>query len=124
MAAKRLERLARQYLWWTAIALLAVFVLVVARAAWIAEDRMDKAYTLRIDAEKERDQLIQRKGDLGQSLERLKTPRGVEAEVRSRFQLVKPGEEEFIIIDDALATNTPKETSAASIWGWLSALFH
>lgn len=124
MAAKRLERLARQYLWWTAIALLAVFVLVVARAAWIAEDRMDKAYTLRIDAEKERDQLIQRKDDLGQSLERLKTPRGVEAEVRSRFQLVKPGEEEFIIIDDEVATNTPKKTSAASIWGWLSTLFH
>lgn len=117
MAAKRIERLAKQYLWWGALFLVAVFILFLIRGTWTAYGRMQEAAVLRHNAELERDELVQRKAELDQSLERLKTPRGIEDEVRSRYQLVKPGEEEFVLVTSKSGTTSVPTRSPKGFWG-------
>lgn len=123
MAAKRIERLAKQYLWWGALFIAFVFVLFLIKGTWTAFGRMQEAAVLRHNAELERDELLVRKAELDQNLERLKTPRGIEDEVRARFQLVKPGEEEFVLVKGQTGTTSAPSTQSKGFWDTLRAFW-
>lgn len=123
MAAKRIERLAKQYLWWGALCIAFVFVLFLIKGTWTAFGRMQEAAVLRHNAELERDELLVRKAELDQNLERLKTPRGIEDEVRARFQLVKPGEEEFVLVKGQTGTTSAPATQSKGFWDTLRAFW-
>lgn len=52
--------------------------------------------------------LLDRKKNLAQSVEYLKTEEGVEAEIRSKFRVAKEGESVAVIVDND-ATSVPKQ---------------
>lgn len=62
-----------------------------------------------------------RKIQLEKEIARLKTPRGVEGEIRKKFPVVKAGERVLIVVEDE-ATSTPAVVSA-SWWERLQNLF-
>ena len=102
--------------------LLLVFILLL-KAVWgvYAKERRSAAYLDREQGEYNR--VMDRKKELAQAVDYLKTDRGVEAEIRSKFRVVKEGESVAVIVGDeapppALATTTPP-----TLWQKFTGLF-
>jgi len=96
--------------WVTLVALLvAVFVLgrstfdVWKKSSLAAERRSEQIVQLR-DLEERRDLLEE-------ELTELRTERGVEAELRDRFQIGRPGEEAVIILGDGASEGTIEQVT-------------
>jgi cell division protein FtsB len=82
-----------------------LFVLVVilgffARSAYESFAKKRNADRERIKYEERFNELVQKKKDLENRINNLKTDRGVEEELRKRFNIVKPGETLIRIIED------------------------
>ena len=54
---------------------------------------------------KEVDNLKRRKEELENKIEMMKTPLGAEKELRSKFQVAKPGEEYVVIVEQEATSN-------------------
>lgn len=73
-----------------------------------------EAVKLRDESRKELGSLEQKQVDLNQKIEGLSTEQGLEAEVRQRYRVVKPGEQLVIVVDNKDgATN---QATKASFW--------
>lgn len=93
-----------------AVALLGLF-LFLAHASWGAYTTSATAYETRAEVEAEHQALAARKNALSKDIERLKTERGVEAELRSRFDVGHEGERLVILLDPP-STETPPERAS------------
>ena len=63
---------------------------------------------------------------LEEEVERLKSDRGIEEELRDRFEVAKSGEDIVIIVDGGAttsATTSSRYTASAGFWSRLSAFF-
>lgn len=59
-------------------------------------------------------QMVAREEALREKLDHLKTERGMEEEIRAKFQVAKPGEEVIVLLgEDQEPTTTPR---ARSVW--------
>jgi len=88
------------------IAVLLVLIFFVARGTWsVYWKERDSAGSLE-SAEKTYAELEARQESVSGKIADLKTPRGVEEEIRSRYEVARPGEEVALVIDDA-PTSTP-----------------
>lgn len=97
MVTRKTRRIVvRAGLWATALVLV-VAVGYLGVSTYKVYTRMVEVEKLRVAAEAERDALRARNTELSASVKDLATPRGVEAEIRSRYPLVKPGEVEFVL---------------------------
>lgn len=96
---------------------------LLGRSTWGVYSRMQEASVLRHNAEAERDELETRQAELEVALERLDTPRGQEEEIRKRFPLVKPGEEEFVLVDQPVGASTSAKSQEKGTWEWFLDLF-
>ncbi|TSC56608.1 MAG: hypothetical protein Greene041679_508 [Parcubacteria group bacterium Greene0416_79] len=83
----------------TLLVLLALLV-VVARGALnvYKKERESRKQLDRVDAELS--VLETRRAALAEQIERLKTPAGIEAEIREQFQVAKPGERMVVIVEE------------------------
>lgn len=66
----------------------------------------------RVEAERELQELKLRAAALESQVEYLEDDRGMEAEIRGRFDVVKEGEQVVIILDDEVETLPPATQSA------------
>ena len=95
------------------IAVLLVLIFFVARGAWsVYKKEEDSKNSLDI-AEKAYAELQGRQDLLASQIAALKTSRGVETEIRSRYEVAKPGEEVALVVDDA---TTSTEASSTPTW--------
>ena len=62
------------------------------------------------------DSLNGRKVVLESEISRLKTKEGVEEEIRSKFDVSKPGEVVVNIVDNGVSTSTEDEEKESSLW--------
>ncbi len=123
MASQRTIRTARQLLMWVGIVVLGLFLLGALRGSWTVYQSLTRATTERENAEVEHLRLIERRDSLEKSIQSLATPRGVEEEIRSRYPLVRPGEEEFILVGvDGPPVDT-NEGARESIWSTINTWF-
>lgn len=53
--------------------------------------------------------LVARQDNLTEQIERLRTPEGVEAEIRGQFQVAKPGERMVVVVEEEKVSEVPKE---------------
>ena len=88
-------------------------VFFLAKAAWGAYNKYALTEKNLADARLEYETVAGRKGTLEREIERLKTPLGVEEQIRRNFQVAKPGES-LVVVTDAtttqqVATTTPRE---------------
>ena len=68
------------------------------------------------------DELKTREASLSEEIERLSTERGIEEEVRSKFEVGREGEEVIIIVDnpenDGVSEIEKKKTFWQKVFGW------
>lgn len=90
-----------------AIALFIIFILV-ARSTWEVYKKDRIARINREESEKALSLLRARKEYLNSQLKNLSTERGVEGELRSKYQVTKEGEKGLVIVED-ISTTSRKE---------------
>lgn len=81
-----------------ALCIPAVFLLSVT---WNAYNKEREAYANMLTASAELDRLKEREATLSQEIERLSTQRGVEEELREKYEVGKPGERMIVLVDKA-----------------------
>ena len=104
------------------ILLLALLALYAAVAAWSAftKERLASAELRIVGAEHQ--ELVEREVILRHAVESLATPRGVEATIRERYPVVKPGEEVITLVSPkpGTASTTPSRRGILdSVKHWL-----
>lgn len=91
-------------------------VIVMARAVWRMWQRNQLAQNNLASSLVNLEQLSKRKSLLEQKISKMKTPRGVEEELRVSFAVIKPGEKVINIVDDSKATTAPTTTLPTKAW--------
>ena len=84
--------------WVTCI--LVLFVISGAISVVRAYQKQREAVSLRNESLDQMKELNQKQADLTNQIQSLSTDRGVEAEVRERYRVVKPGEQLVIVVDN------------------------
>ncbi len=123
MATRQVRRLVQQYFYWAAIAAALVVLALLARGTWGVYSKMQEAAVLKAHAVEERDTLRGQKAELEGSLQRIKTARGVEEEIRERYPYVRPGEREFVLVDRAATSTDTKMPAQGGFWGTVGGWF-
>lgn len=107
------------------IVLLCITVLLV-RGAWGAWQKQRESGNNLDRVEQELYVARSREQELSQSIERIRTPDGVENEIRQKFSVVKPGEEIVLIVDET-KNNSGSDSNSPSfirkIGKWFANLF-
>lgn len=95
---------------------LIIILLVIARATWSLYKKNKLASeNLRFSAERMA-KLTDRELILRDKIERLKTPRGIEEEIRNNFPMVKPGEQVINLVDKERPATTTTATATKPWW--------
>lgn len=116
-------RTMKSFAWTLAVLLIA---LVAARGAWGMYGKFVEAAQSDTNAQQQLSTLEAQQAQMSASVESLSSPRGLEAEVRERYGVAKPGEGQIQIIRDA-STSTPQGVQSPNmfirawqaLFGWL-----
>jgi hypothetical protein len=104
--------------------LLFLILILLIKALWglYSKERLSATLLEREQAELSR--TLERKKELANAVDYLKTDRGIEAEIRSKFRVVKEGESVAVIIGDEKTNATTTSTSTpSSLWQKFIGLF-
>ena len=81
------------------IVVLLVITVLFARGAWSVHEKAQFAKDNRVRAEKELSELTGRREALQEEISRLNTERGLEEELRQKFDIGREGEQLIVLID-------------------------
>jgi len=104
------------------LVILALAALVLARSAWLAHGKYALARRNLADAKRQINELRARQTYLEQEVGRLSSPRGVEEEIRSRFQVTKDDEEVLVVVDQPTVPAT-SPSGAKRLWEWFKRIW-
>jgi cell division protein FtsB len=102
-----------------------IFFLVI----FLARSTYDIYIKYRVSADnvatvkKDYDSLKARKEMLDSEIDRLKTDTGIEEEIRSKFDVAKPGETVVVVINDSSSTLKKTDNSKMSFWAKIWSIF-
>ena len=82
-------------------AVLFIIFLVIANSTWEVYKKDKIARLNKEDSEKQLADLMVRKEYLAGQLKNLSTERGIEGELRTKYQVTKEGEQELVVVDIA-----------------------
>ncbi len=99
----------------TTLIILAILVLVTMRSAWIVYQKKRESEEQKSISEHTVRELTVRDKELQSQIERIQTDAGIEAEIRSKFNVAKDKENIVVLLDDT-ATTTATSTSKAGFW--------
>jgi cell division protein FtsB len=68
-------------------------------------------------------ELKQREASLESEIDRLRTQRGVEKEIRERFNVAREGERVMVIVNESDADKQQSEAGESSFWGSIRNIF-
>jgi cell division protein FtsB len=121
MTPKQWKRLFFRIIIWVLLIALAGLLIAVSAATWRVMTRGEAARTAHESAEDNLEGLTERKAKIEEALRKLDTSRGVEEEIRERYQVGLPGEEQFVIVEPKNKQATSSEEAAGifeTIKGW------
>ena len=110
---------ARQKLWhriafsWITIALLFIFVVVLARGVLYMYKKNSQTVVQVTRVQKELQKLEAREASLRKDLEHIKTSQGIEEELRKKFDVARDGEHLLVIFDKEVE---PEDAQKATSW--------
>lgn len=107
------------------LVLLAVLLVVALNSTWKIYEKASLAREQKNRLEKELEDLKARESELREKLAELKTERGLEEEIRTRFSVAKNGESVVVIVDPSSGegTSTRDESGVAGLWRKFLRLF-
>ena len=93
------------------LAMLAVIILLFSYSVWGAYQKEAETRGKWNQRASVLDELKDRESGLQTEIDRLDTPRGLEAEIRNKYEVAKDGEEVIVIVEppDEEATTAPSE---------------
>ena len=110
------RRRLRQFVYsWPVVIIFLIILILLARATWSAYAKYSFSDDKRKEAERSLDTLLARKSALTADIINLRTPRGIERAIRSKFEVVLPGEEVFVIVDEE-ASSSQAQRPTMSWW--------
>ncbi|MES2134973.1 MAG: hypothetical protein V4449_01875 [Patescibacteria group bacterium] len=121
MTPKQWKRLFARIILWAGLSIGVVLLVFLALATWRIYGKEREASFQHKDAVQALSELGERKVALTEDLKNLETSRGIEEEVRKRYPVAKPGEEEIRLISPKSApkaTSTPTEAFWKGFFGW------
>ncbi|HEY4517974.1 MAG TPA: septum formation initiator family protein [Candidatus Paceibacterota bacterium] len=116
------RRKLRRYLYSPGVLLvLLVLVVFLARGVWHVYDKERETGLITAQKQAILDELKSREASLTAELDRLKTVRGIEQELREKYEVAKEGEKVIVLVEP------PKVAAAVAeeggFWHWLKNLF-
>jgi len=93
------------------VAILCVVVLLMAHGVYDVYQKEQESKLEVVQAEKQKDQLTARYDSLSQDSADLQTQDGVEAEIRDKFDVIKPGEGVIVVVSKPTPTIQPDNRS-------------
>jgi cell division protein FtsB len=123
MVTQRTVRQVRRVMLWSLAAVLSIMAIFIAVSTWRVFGTLSGVRAERYEAEAARDILKARTAELQASVGALKTDRGIEEEIRSRYPLVKPGEIEFVFVDKDDTSSSTRKTTTMTFWGKVKVFF-
>lgn len=105
------------------LAVLTIVVLLLLNSVWNIFLKERETSVIRKKLEREFLELKEREVLLREEIERLSTPRGIEEEIRSKFEVAKEGEETMVIVDPGREDNADTDDSKKSFWSRLFNIF-
>lgn len=99
---------------------LALLVILAVRSAWGVYQKKQESERMMLEAKEQLDVLKRREAELASRIERIKTPEGVEAEIRSKFNVARDDENVVVILDVATTTPPPPPKNW---WGKMKEFF-
>lgn len=103
--------------------ILAIVVLLLLNSVWNVFLKERETNETRKKLEREFLELKERETLLREEIERLSAPRGVEEEIRSKFEVSKEGEDVMVIIDPRRKDNANTDDSKKGFWSRLLNVF-
>lgn len=108
-------------MWRRVLAIVLLLILAVAmRGVWGVYKKSQESRELKIEAEATLSDLQTREKELRADIANLKSDRGVEAELRERYDLAKEGERVVVIVDPPTPAPEPKPTTLQKFKSWFS----
>ena len=103
---------------------LLLLVAVVGKSTWSVYQKAQESAANLQEASKQLQVVADRQSALQAQVERLSTKRGIEEEVRSKFQVAKKGEEVAVIVSvTPEASGTPAVEERPGFWARVGAFF-
>jgi cell division protein FtsB len=102
---------------------LAVVAVVFARGAWNVYQKESASGDYLAQAQTELTKVSATDAQLAQSVASLQTEQGVEADIRQKFRVVKPGEQIAVIVDTSASDTPAAATSTPGFWAWFRHFF-
>jgi cell division protein FtsB len=111
------KRRLRRYLYSKpVIAVLLVLIGLLSTAVWNMYTKQRETAEKRAQLAQSLAELEQREASLESEIERLRTQRGVEKEIRERFNVAREGERVMVIVNESKPKETAQETEQNGFW--------
>ena len=121
MATFQQRRDPMRLMWRRVLAVVLLLILAIAvRGVWGVYKKSQESRELKIEAEATLNDLQTREKELRADIANLKSDRGVEAELRERYDLAKEGESVVVIVDPPAPPPEPKPTTFQKFKSWFS----
>lgn len=99
---------------------LLVLIAIALRGVWGVYKKAQDSRELKVEAEATLSDLKSREKELRADIANLKSDRGVEAELRERYDLAKEGESVVVIVDPPAPPPEPRPTTLQRFRSWFS----
>jgi len=106
----------------TTLIILGVALLIVMHSTWVVYQKKRQSEEERAISEHRLAELEARDTELKDEIGRIQTASGVEAEIRSKFNVAKESEHVVVLVDDTSSSSTTS-TSKAGFWQRISGWF-
>lgn len=102
---------------------LLIVVLFFSTSVWDVYQKQRETVLKRERAERELAELREREASLRAEIERIESKQGLEAEIRSRFEVGREGEGVIVIVDPKADEQAAHVAEAPSLWSRLISIF-
>lgn len=121
MATFQQRRDPMRLMWRRVVAVVLLLLIALAvRGVWGAYKKSQDSYVLKVEAQAKLQDLEKREYELRADIANLRSEKGVEAELRERYDLAKDGEGVVVIVDPPAPPPEPKPTTFQRFKSWFS----
>ncbi len=105
------------------LVILFILVIILAKATYSIYQKYKISSDSYAVVKKDYDSLKDRNNMLNSEINRLKTDTGIEEEIRSKFNVAKPGETVVVVINGSSSTSTDDNTQNKGFWANFLSIF-